>query len=105
MNGPESPPRSASVASGSHSDNASDFPSGSLADADVEAEAILSSESSASSSSTAGSEEELEETLEFPAHQLQKLNEGLNRSNWVVHITCLTDCERAAAALIRHPER
>lgn len=103
MDGPESPPKSASGASGSPSENASDPHSGSVMEADVDA--TLSSGSDASSSSTAGSEQGMMETLGFPTHQLQKLNEGLNRGGWVVHINCLVDCEKAAAALIKHPDR
>lgn len=73
-----------------------------------EPEPVLSSESAqgiSSSSSTASSDTEPEETLGFPTHSLQKLNDGLNRGNWVVHIACLIDCERAAANLIKHPNR
>lgn len=73
-----------------------------------EPEPVLSSESAegtSSSSSEASSDTEPEEALGFPAHALQKLNDGLNRGSWVVHIACLIDCERAAASLIKHPDR
>jgi hypothetical protein len=103
MAGSESPEKSGSGASGSPSENQSEPRSDSVVEVDLEA--TLSSDSKASSSSTADSEEGSEEALGFPAHQLQRLNEGLNRGSWVVHINCLVDCERAAAALIRHPDR
>jgi hypothetical protein len=103
MVGSESPEKSGSGASGSPSENQSEPRSDSVIEVDIEA--TLSSDSKASSSSTADSEEGSEEALGFPAHQLQRLNEGLNRGSWVVHINCLVDCERAAAALIRHPDR
>ncbi len=103
MDGPESPVKSASGVSNSHSDNGSEPRSGNVMEGDIEA--IVSSESNGSSSSSTGSEEVIEDTLGFPSHQLQKLNEGLNRGSWVVHIICLVDCERVAAALIKHPDR
>lgn len=103
MTGSESPEKSGSGASGSPSENQSEPRSDSVVEVDIEA--TLSSDSKASSSSTADSEEGSDEALGFPAHQLQRLNEGLNRGSWVVHINCLVDCERAAAALIRHPDR
>ena len=71
-------------------------------------EPVLSSESAkatSSTSSTVSSDMDSEEALGFPIHALQKLNEGLNRGSWVVHISCLIDCERAAANLIKYPDR
>ena len=103
MAGSESPEKSGSGVSVSPSENQSEPRSDSVVEVDIET--TLSSNSKASSSSTADSEDGSEGALGFPAHQLQRLNEGLNRGSWVVHINCLVDCVRAAAALIRHPDR
>ena len=105
MDGPASPPDPVSLASGSPSGHDSDSRGDIVVDADAEGEATLSSETSASTSSSASSEEEIERSLGFPTHQLQKLNEGLSRHVWVVQINCLTECQVAAAALIKHPDR
>ena len=87
----------------------SDAESGPPPDDYQEPEPVVSSESaddtSSSSSSAAGSEVESAAVLGFPLHSLQKLNDGLNRGSWVVQIAALVDCEKAAAHLIKHPER
>lgn len=86
----------------------SDAESGPPPDEYQEPEPVVSSESAdetSSSTSTAGSEMESDEALGFPVHSLQKLNDGLNRGSWVVQIGALVDCEKAAANLIKHPDR
>ena len=87
-----------------HVEKSSDCKSGESHVEDLEADAAMSSGSSGSSVN-ANSDAESEETLMFPAYQLQKLNDGLNRGSWIVHIDCLVECEKVAAALIKSPDR
>ena len=100
----KSPRVSASDSSSDHTQKALSYESGDGVDEDTGVEPVLSSESEASSSSS-DSDGELAPAITFPAHQFHKLNDGLNRSNWVVHISCLVECERVAAALIKSPDR
>ena len=90
-----------SVSRESRSDEDSDPRAGEY----MEPEAVLSSESAGDSSSTASSEADPEEAAAFPFHAWQKLSNALNKSNWLVDIPCLMECEKAAAHLIRHPDR
>ena len=100
----KSPRVSASDSSSDHNQKEIGYESGEGVDEDPGPEPVLSSESEASSS-TSDSDEELASAIVFPAQQYHKLNDGLNRSSWVVHINCLIECERVAAALIRSPDR
>ena len=104
MDGQESPGIVVSERSRDHVEKASDYASGDNHDEELEADAAMSSGSSGSSVSP-NSDAEQEETITFPAYQLQKLNDGLNRGSWIVHIDCLVECQRVAAALIKSPDR
>lgn len=104
MEEPKSPRVSASDSSSDHTQKEIGYESGDGVDEDPGPEPVLSSESEASSS-TSESGGEGASAIMFPAQQYHKLNDGLNRSSWVVHIHCLIECERVASALIRSPDR
>ncbi|KAL3156421.1 hypothetical protein ABBQ38_000732 [Trebouxia sp. C0009 RCD-2024] len=104
MEEPKSPHASASDSSSDRTQKSLGYESDGVVDEDPGVEPVVSSESEASSS-TSESDDGQALTIMFPAHQFHKLNDGLNRSSWVVHINCLIECERVAAALIRCPDR
>lgn len=104
MEEPKSPRVSASDSSSDHTQKEIGYESEDGVDEDPGPEPVLSSESEASSL-TSESGGEGASAIMFPAQQYHKLNDGLNRSSWVVHIHCLIECERVASALIRSPDR